>query len=409
VRRTLRVALGALAVLGVAGAALDAAHAHTRSVSYSRWDLTADGADVRVRIPLLEFSRLALDPALDTGSGGRAARYLAGHLVLRAGDAPCAPTAPPVSEPAPDGWAHFRWSVACDASGARVLESGVLLDVAPSHMHFARVTPEDGAVRERVLTEAEPRWALTTASGAPRSAASGTGLAGYVRLGVEHIVTGWDHLAFVLALLLLAGGLGEVAGLVTAFTVAHSVTLGLAVLGWVRPEGAAVEALIGYSIALVAAENGWLLGGRGRAVPAVAVGGTAVCAALAAAGWGAVPPLALAGLTLFVGCHFGLLARVARPARLRAAVAFAFGLVHGFGFAGVLAEMALPTARLAPALFGFNVGVELGQLGVVVLVWPALWALTRWSPRVAAPGVAAAGSAAVCGLGLYWFLARTFG
>ena len=89
-------------------------------------------------------------------------------------------------------------------------------------------------------------------------------------------------------------------------------------------------------------------------------------------------------------------------------MAFAFGLVHGFGFAGVLAEMALPTGRLAPALFGFNVGVELGQLAVVAVVWPALAWLARhwvvWHARIAEVG-----SAAVCGLGLFWFATRTFG
>jgi len=194
---------------------------------------------------------------------------------------------------------------------------------------------------------------------------------------------------------------------VTAFTVAHSVTLGLAVLGVVRPEGAAVEALIGYSIALVAAENSWLLAGRGRAVPALVTAGLLALAALSAAGIGAVSAAGLVGLALFSLCHFGLLARVERPARLRAAVAFAFGLVHGFGFAGVLAEMSLPVGRVVPALFGFNVGVEIGQLGVVAVAWPLLRVLARRGGDGAYRAVAELGSAAICGLGLYWFVTRT--
>jgi hypothetical protein len=284
-----------------------------------------------------------------------------------------------------------------------VIESRILLELAPSHLHFARVAAD--AVQERVLTEAETRWRLD-AAGAAAPSLEGTGLGGYVLLGVEHILSGWDHLAFVLALLLLATSLREVAWLVTSFTLAHSITLGLAVLGVLRPDGAAVEALIGYSIALVAAENGWLLAGRGIAVPALATAGLCALAALAAAGIGAVPAAALLGLALFSLCHFGLLAQVERPARLRAAVAFAFGLVHGFGFAGVLAEMELPPQRVAHALFGFNAGVELGQLGVVALVWPALRALEMRSPQRAYRLVAEVGSAAICGLGLYWFLER---
>jgi hypothetical protein len=284
----------------------------------------------------------------------------------------------------------------------------VLLDVAPSHLHFARVAGDGLAVRERVLTEAEPAWVLESARGAA-PAAAGTTLFGYIGLGILHITTGWDHLAFLLALLLLARRLREVAVLVTAFTAAHSVTLALAVLGLVRPNGAAIEALIGYSIALVAAENAWLLAGGGLAVPVGVAIATALVAVVAGFGVGAVGPLVLVGLALFAGCHFALLARVSRPARLRAAVAFVFGLVHGFGFAGVLAEMELPTARLAPALFGFNVGVEIGQLAAVALAWPALIWISRASPQRWAPRVVEGGSAAVCGLGLFWFVTRAFG
>src|SRR5262249_20393352 len=112
------------------------------------------------------------------------------------------------------------------------------------------------------------------------------------------------------------------------------------------------------------------------------------------------------GIALFAGCHFALLARAERPARLRALAAFAFGLVHGLGFAGVLAGLDLPAARLLPALLGFNLGVELGQLGFVALLWPPLRLLarTRWA------GVAAeAGSAAVAGLGVFWFVSRAWG
>ncbi len=383
-----------------------AAQAHTRSVSYSSWKLDAEGATVQVRIPLLQLSRLAFDPVFDTATGGPAASYLADELTLRAGDARCEPTAAPEAQSAPAGWAHFRWRVACATSGPRSVETAVLLAEAPSHLHFARVAGDGIEAHERVLIEAEPRWDFEARDDAP--AGAGTTLAGYIVLGVEHIATGWDHLAFVLALLLLAGSVREVAGLVTAFTVAHSVTLALAVLGWVRPEGAAVEALIGYSIALVAAENAWLLGGRVRAVPWVTTGVTAGLACLALFGIGNVGPLVLCGLAVFVACHFGLLERVDRPARLRAAVAFAFGLVHGFGFAGILAEMALPTGRLVPALFGFNVGVELGQLAVVLVVWPALAWLARASRDGWYPLVAQGGSAAICGLGVFWFVTRVF-
>jgi hypothetical protein len=365
------------------------------------------GAVVYARISLLDLSRLGLDPRIDMGSDGPAARYLADHLGLVRGGVPCELEGAPEAVTAPEGWVRFRFRLACRSSGADVIGSRILLAVAPSHMHFARVEGASG-VLERLLIESESRFALPDGDTAVERQAAGSSLGSYLELGVEHILTGWDHLAFVLALLLLATRLSEVAMLVTAFTLAHSVTLGLAVLGLVKPEPVAVEALIGFSIALVAAENGWLLGGRGRAVPIVVCGGLLLLALFGLFGVGAVSALALLGLALFSGCHFALLGRVERPARLRAAVAFAFGLVHGFGFAGVLAEMALPNERLVPALFGFNAGVEIGQLGVVLLSWPLL----RWLLRSRLEwhrAVSEWGSAAVCGLGVFWFLSRSLG
>jgi hypothetical protein len=383
------------------------AAAHTRSVSYSSWALEPDGARVEVRLALLELTRLGIEPG-DVASDGAVARYLAEHLTLARGGAPCAPEGALAAKPAPKGQVRFQWRVVCAAGGAAEIESRILLAQAPSHLHFARVAAPSGAL-ERVLSEAEPRWTLPQAQeGAPAAAPEGSALADYVKLGVVHILSGWDHLAFVLALLLLASRLGEVAALVTAFTFAHSITLGLGVLGVLHPDGAAVEALIGFSIALVAAENAWLLAGRGALVPLAATLGLCALALLARAGVGAVSETALLGLALFSACHFGLLDRVERPARLRAAVAFAFGLVHGFGFAGVLGEMELPPGRVAPALFGFNLGVELGQLAVVALAWPALRALEARSPR-GHRGVAEVASAGICGLGLYWFLMRALG
>jgi hypothetical protein len=224
----------------------------------------------------------------------------------------------------------------------------------------------------------------------------------YVALGVEHIATGYDHLVFLLGLLLLASRASEVITIVTGFTLAHSITLGLAALGRVRPEAAAVEALIGLSIALVAAENGWLLSGKRRLVPCVVVAVLVATGALAAAGIGAVPAATLLGLALFATCYFALLERVERPARLRFAIAFCFGLVHGFGFAGVLAEVALPQGRLLPALLGFNLGVELGQLAIVALVWPLLVLLSRAQAGRWHRPVLEVGTAMVCGLGMFW-------
>jgi len=249
-----------------------------------------------------------------------------------------------------------------------------------------------------VLTFAEPAFALAAAPDA------GASFGRYLRLGVDHILSGWDHLAFVLALILLAGRLREVALLATGFTAAHSLTLAAAVLGWAQVRADAVEAVIGFSIALVAAENLWLRAGRERWMPAALAGALLVLALLGATRLTA--PL-LAGLALFTACYFALAGGAARLSRLRIAVAFVFGLVHGFGFAGALTELQLPAGRVAAGLLGFNAGVELGQLLVIAAAWPLLKLLQRRPPLRAWTGDVV--SACVCALGTFWFVVRAFG
>jgi hypothetical protein len=126
-------------------------------------------------------------------------------------------------------------------------------------------------------------------------------------------------------------------------------------------------------------------------------------------GYGRVPGLTLAGLAIFAACYFELLGAASRPALLRWAIAFVFGLVHGFAFAAVLSEAHLPADRLARALLGFNVGVELGQLVIVTLAWPLLHLATRSDRGRLRAAVIEVGSAAVCGLGLFWFVTRAYG
>jgi len=186
---------------------------------------------------------------------------------------------------------------------------------------------------------------------------------GFVWLGIEHILGGLDHLLFVLGLLLIVfpaaadrrAGMRRLGLAVTAFTVSHSITLGLSVLDLVRLPMAGVEAAIAASLVLLGIE----------------------------------------------AYH----QRDTWTRRSPAAVAFAFGLLHGFGFAGALREIGLPDRGIARALLSFNIGVELGQLAFVVVVLVAFQALHRLLP---ARWWLRAGTYAVGGLGSFWVLKRTY-
>ncbi len=179
----------------------------------------------------------------------------------------------------------------------------------------------------------------------------------YLALGVGHILLGIDHLLFVLALLFLVGGGRKLIGTITAFTVAHSITLALATLGFVHVPGAPVEATIALSIVFVAAEI--VHGRKGRP-----------------------------GLT----------------ARWPWIVAFIFGLLHGFGFAGALTELGLPQKAIPLALLFFNVGVELGQLAFVAAVLLAARLTRALTPRPESIDVAPAYG--IGSIAMFWVIQR---
>ena len=186
---------------------------------------------------------------------------------------------------------------------------------------------------------------------APLSIASGDVRFGsFIALGVEHIFTGYDHLMFLVGLLLLGGRFWSLLKIVSAFTIAHSVTLVLAALGIVELPPRMIEPAIALSIAYVGAEN-FILKSTDR----------------------------------------------------RWIIAFVFGLVHGFGFAGILQEMGLPERGLVISLLSFNVGVEIGQIAVVALVLPLILTLQRWPLHRRVVHVL---SAIIIGFGLYWFVER---
>ena len=177
----------------------------------------------------------------------------------------------------------------------------------------------------------------------------------FVPAGIHHILIGPDHILFLIGLLLLGGGWRALLKIVTAFTIGHSITLSLAALNVVTPPPTVIEPAIALSIVFVGADN--LVRGGGRDV--------------------------------------------------RALIALTFGLVHGFGFANVLREFGLPREALGWSLFSFNVGVEIGQLFIVVLVATAL-ALVRRRSEIVGRRLAFAGSLIVVAAGTYWFVQRVF-
>jgi len=371
------------------------AQAHQKSVSYSKWTLLEGGALAEIRVRWLELTSLpiAVDQSVETFDRSAVVSYLQTKLVLENDGGACEPV--PSSEtwlPAERGWLRLEWRVRC-ASPPRSLQSRLFTSLR-NHVHFATILgPESSDV---VLSPAAPRAAIDSTG-----ARAGAGeLGSYLRLGIEHILSGWDHLAFLFLLIVAARRLRDVAVLVTGFTVGHSVTLAGAALGVVVPHARAVEATIAASILLVSLENVGMEQVRGGVL--VILGAVLLFAASAL--FGGLP--AFWGIALFTACYFALLRNLGGGGRLRWLIACLFGFVHGLGFSGVLLEQELPRAQLVRALFGFNVGVELGQLAILFMVWPILqWLRGRDLGRAIVDVTSVAGAA----VGTFALLVRVFG
>lgn len=353
-------------VAGVLLFPLQNAQAHQVNLSTARVALGADRVvSVELALKGSDVDRLAgtkvfdaqddaVDPARVAASAATIIAYIDSHLAVtgRKGQA-CAADAPVLVADG-DG-VIFRNRYSCrDIPGDIVYRSTVLTEKDPTARQIVLVGA--GKNEQQALLDATNS---TITLSAPAPALLST-MQRYLVTGIEHIFLGYDHIAFLVAVVLWARRLVPVIKIVTAFTVAHSITLSLAALDIVVVPSAIVEPAIAASILFVAVENFF-----------------------------------------------------SRDIENRWQITFVFGLVHGFGFAGALREVGLPSNAIAPALAAFNIGVEIGQVAIVAIVVPLLVALDLLMAADRKKPVRAAAlvytlSLAISLLGSYWLITRVF-
>jgi hypothetical protein len=374
--KALRTALALLALL--LGAAVPAS-AHKPSDSYLSLRVTPQGVSGQWDIALRDLDyAIGLDA---DGDGqitwgevrkrhGDIAAYALARLKVSADGRPCTlqPGTQQVDTHTDGAYTVLPLKLDCGGPAPRTLEVGYTLfaDIDPQHRGLLNLSTP-GGTRTAVLGPQAPTQSFGVEAGAEEGPLAQ--FLTYVREGVWHIAVGLDHILFLMSLLLpavgiwrarhwepaetLAEAMWDVLRIVTAFTVAHSITLSLATLGFISLPSRLVESTIAASVVLAALNNVW---------------------------------------PLFHGRRW--------------TVAFGFGLVHGFGFATVLSDLGLPQGALALALVGFNVGVETGQLVIVLAFLP----IAFWLRRTAfyRRGVLVAGSLFIAAVATAWFVERAF-
>jgi len=378
------------------------AFAHTRSEAHSVWSLQDDLLSGTVTVLAREATRLPQGSAI---TPDEFAAYLGETISAE-------PCSAPRARALPSSSSHMQVEIsfACEADQPVTLTIASFFDVISSHAHYVRVRI-DGQFDEHVITlsrqsasfggsvEAEPVSAVTR-------------LTDFLVIGIEHIVSGFDHLAFLLAVILLAGSGRAIALAITGFTIGHSITLALATLDLVTPHPGLVEAAIGFTIALVAVE---VIAERAGWQTRAGVGFGVAMAALALVSLLSVKALPdasfLFGFGLFALCYFLLIGQFQDTPRLvwlRTGVTALFGLIHGFGFAGNLTGLGFSPDHILPMLIGFNLGVEIGQIGLVLAALISAWIAVKLVPALKQPQTLEAMAALLIALGLFWFLDRAY-
>ncbi|NHZ66720.1 HupE/UreJ family protein [Massilia genomosp. 1] len=364
---------GFLALLALALALVAApARAHKPSDSYltlkvdgqqisGQWDIALRDLDFALNLDQNGDGALTWDEIRSQHDA--IANYALARLALTSGDAPCPIVAGEqlIDNHTDGAYTVLRFRATCPAAGAALgVSYGLFADLDPQHKGLVKLE-HDGATSTAIFSPEAARQDLSL-----RAAGKFAQFAGYVKHGVWHIWIGFDHILFLLSLLLpaviaplamkqaqtLRAAFIDVLKVVTAFTLAHSLTLTLASLQVLSLPSRWVESAIAASVVLAAVNNLYPLF-RGRR------------------------PLA----------------------------AFAFGLIHGFGFAGVLADLGLPQGALVLSLAGFNVGVELGQLAIVAAFLPLAFLTRRtWFYRQ----LMSTGSVAIALIAGVWLFERAF-
>lgn len=368
--------------------------AHTPSESFSSWEWSDGVLTMRFTTSMREVARARLTGVDELHS------ELAAHIASTSGPVEPSCSILPSSHrlPAQPGWMRFEFRWRCAREPTQITVAA-FADLVPEHSHYVSYSAR-GRTLQSVLGNATTRWDLAGESVSVTRAP----FYAFVTSGFRHVLGGLDHLAFLLALLLVVRRTRDIVAAITGFTVGHMVALAAVGQGVLVLDQSAVESLIGFTVMLVCIE--WIrLSGRdtrfgyGLLLTVLCVFAAFKVFLPAVLGW-----LALLGVCAAALCYLELSGTTKNSWPLRGLLAAAFGLVHGAGFAAGFVASEIEGTALLTALLGFNLGVEFGQLLFVAIVLLLVRQLGFW--RQSFPAYAAAG--ALLGVGVYWFLGRGF-
>lgn len=375
--------------------------AHNRSESYSKFNLTSNeqGMAIQVTSSIKQDIFNNLNPTSHFKSYESLVAYL--DKAINPGSSCKLNESVEINENISLGVLKFAWSFQC-LQIPESISMSLFQDLGVTHTHIARGVIDGQSVPEFMFASTQDAWVI----GLPgESNVNQSSYFGYFKSGVQHILSGWDHLTFLLGLLLLFTGRFLIIA-ITGFTIGHSLTLGLGAMNVLRVHSEIIETLIGFSILLLAVEyfhkHAFEIN---KLIKNLAL---SFCAFLPLTIFGNLDPILIVGLALFLTFYLSLTNHYSSP-WLPLMVTVFFGLIHGLGFASSIAESGIPQDRLLPIILSFNIGVEVGQLAVAFTLL-AFLKLTKTYFRFSDFNyLHGAMGAFVFSMGTFWFISRAIG
>ena len=302
------------------------------------------------------------------------------------------------------GYIRLSWSEECQGEVVK-LKNNAFFDLDTTHAHISTFKIDGQSYPEKLFTSQSRSWQEGVLDRNRGNENEGS-IWDYFLLGIKHISTGYDHIAFLLGIILLNRRKRSLLIAITGFTLGHSLTLALGVMNFVSPSTSFVESLIGYSILLISLEflaketEQYEL--YSKSIFFISIPFLIFFSFFGINSY----LLGLFGIVLFTISYFNLSNRL-RDFNLSIAVTALFGLVHGFGFAGTLTEVGLPEDRIVSALLGFNLGVEIGQIAIVLLFF-LIVSLLRNIQYLRGLSLEPLAAVFLVSLGSFWFIERIF-
>ena len=375
--------------------------AHNRSESYSKFNLTSNeqGMAIQITGSIKQDIFNNLNPTSHFQSYESLVTYL--DKAINPGSSCKLNESVEINENISLGVLKFVWSFQC-LQIPESISMSLFQDLGVTHTHIARGVIDGQSVPEFMFASTQDSWVI----GLPgESNVNQSSYFGYFKSGVQHILSGWDHLTFLLGLLLLFTGRFLIIA-ITGFTIGHSLTLGLGAMNVLRVHSEIIETLIGFSILLLAVE--YFLKHAFEINKLIKNLALSFCAFLPLTIFGNLDPILIVGLALFLTFYLSLTNHYSNP-WLPLMVTIFFGLIHGLGFASSIAESGIPQDRLLPIILSFNIGVEVGQLAVAFTLL-AFLKLTKTYFRFSDFNyLHGAMGAFVFSMGTFWFISRAIG